>query len=114
MLTSSGEFDTIAGAGMDADFRSTNQCCCSRCYSGEWNAELPSKYPRSGDNRQFVEGLLKLLRMQNPTGRMGTESEISAAVCFLLSPAASYINGATIKVDGGSSLVGGSFGIRCF
>lgn len=37
-------------------------------------------------------------------GRMGSESEISAAVCFLLSDGAAYINGATLPVDGGSSL----------
>lgn len=39
-----------------------------------------------------------------PAGRPGTESEVSAAVCFLLSPAAAYISGATLRVDGGSSL----------
>ncbi|KAI7824836.1 hypothetical protein BC939DRAFT_449355 [Gamsiella multidivaricata] len=40
----------------------------------------------------------------NPAGRMGTESEIAASVVFLLSPAASYINGINLPVDGGSSL----------
>lgn len=39
-----------------------------------------------------------------PAGRMGTESEVSAAVCFLLSDGAAYINGVTLPVDGGSSL----------
>ncbi len=39
-----------------------------------------------------------------PAGRMGTESEVSAAVCFLLSRGAAYINGVTLRVDGGSSL----------
>lgn len=39
-----------------------------------------------------------------PAGRVGTESETSAAVVFLMSPAAAYITGATIRVDGGSSL----------
>ncbi len=37
-----------------------------------------------------------------PAARLGTESEISAAVTFLLSPASSYITGATLRVDGGS------------
>jgi citronellol/citronellal dehydrogenase len=35
---------------------------------------------------------------------MGTEGEIAASVIFLLSPAAAYISGATLKVDGASSL----------
>ncbi len=39
-----------------------------------------------------------------PAGRVGTESETAAAVVFLLSPAAAYITGETLKVDGGSSL----------
>ncbi len=41
---------------------------------------------------------------KNPSARMGTEAEVSAAVCFLLSPAAAYITGDTLRVDGGSSL----------
>ena len=41
---------------------------------------------------------------QNPTGRLGTESEVSAAAVFLLSPAAAYITGASLRVDGASSL----------
>ncbi|XP_028519660.1 peroxisomal trans-2-enoyl-CoA reductase isoform X2 [Exaiptasia diaphana] len=40
-----------------------------------------------------------------PYKRCGTPEEVSGAVCFLLSPAASYITGATIKIDGASSLV---------
>ena len=39
-----------------------------------------------------------------PPSRLGTESEVSAAVAFLLSPAAAYITADTVKVDGGSSL----------
>jgi citronellol/citronellal dehydrogenase len=39
-----------------------------------------------------------------PAGRIGTESEVSAAVAFLLSEAAAIITGETIRVDGGASL----------
>lgn len=39
-----------------------------------------------------------------PAGRVGTESEVSAAVCFLLSPAAGFITGETLRVDGGAPL----------
>jgi len=35
-------------------------------------------------------------------GRMGEPSEVAAAVSFLLSPAASYVNGNTLVVDGGA------------
>jgi citronellol/citronellal dehydrogenase len=41
-----------------------------------------------------------------PLKRFASESEISAAIVFLLSPAACYITGALIPVDGGSSLRG--------
>ena len=39
-----------------------------------------------------------------PAKRLGTESEVAASVAFLLSPAAAYITGTTMKVDGGSSI----------
>jgi NAD(P)-dependent dehydrogenase (short-subunit alcohol dehydrogenase family) len=39
-----------------------------------------------------------------PASRIGTEAEVSAAVAFLLSPAAAYITGETIRVDGAGSL----------
>uniref|UniRef100_A0A6I8PFR6 Peroxisomal trans-2-enoyl-CoA reductase n=1 Tax=Ornithorhynchus anatinus TaxID=9258 RepID=A0A6I8PFR6_ORNAN len=39
-----------------------------------------------------------------PAKRLGVPEEISPLVCFLLSPAASYISGQTVNVDGGSSL----------
>jgi citronellol/citronellal dehydrogenase len=40
------------------------------------------------------------LRTLVPAARLGTESEVSAAVAFLLSPAAAFISGACLRVDG--------------
>ncbi|XP_049455143.1 peroxisomal trans-2-enoyl-CoA reductase [Epinephelus fuscoguttatus] len=40
----------------------------------------------------------------SPAKRLGVPEEISSAVCFLLSPAASFISGATLRVDAGQSL----------
>lgn len=39
-----------------------------------------------------------------PIGRSGTPEEVAAAIAFLASPAASYITGQTLVVDGGNSI----------
>jgi meso-butanediol dehydrogenase / (S,S)-butanediol dehydrogenase / diacetyl reductase len=41
-----------------------------------------------------------------PLGRYGSEDEIAQAVCFLCSPAAAYVNGQTLAVDGGFDATG--------
>jgi Enoyl-(Acyl carrier protein) reductase len=43
------------------------------------------------------------MRRLHPIGRMGHPEEVAAAVAHLLSDDASFINGATIPVDGGRS-----------
>ena len=43
-----------------------------------------------------------------PLGRAGTSSEVASVVTFLLSDAASYVSGAEIPVDGGTSSHGGA------
>jgi NAD(P)-dependent dehydrogenase (short-subunit alcohol dehydrogenase family) len=46
------------------------------------------------------------LRARLPLGRYGAIDEIAAAALFLVSPAAAYVTGATLLVDGGMSLAG--------
>ena len=48
-------------------------------------------------------GADRIAAAENVTGRHGTADEIAAAAAFLLSPAASWINGAIIPCDGGFS-----------
>lgn len=54
---------------------------------------------------RFIEAMRKNIP-KIPMKRLGTESEISAAIVFLLSPAARYITGTLIQIDGGISLRG--------
>jgi len=49
---------------------------------------------------EFEQELLKFL--PNPVGRIGYAEEIADTVAFLSSPRAAFINGANIRVDGGS------------
>ncbi|XP_077059863.1 peroxisomal trans-2-enoyl-CoA reductase [Siphateles boraxobius] len=54
--------------------------------------------------KEYGPTLFKMSVPFSPAKRLGVPEEISPAVCFLLSPAASYITGATLKVDAGQSL----------
>ncbi len=70
------------------------------------NAVAPGLIEGNGILQYGEEMLPFILAMKQdiPLKRMGTEAECAAAVTFLLSPAAAYITGETIKVDGAYSL----------
>jgi citronellol/citronellal dehydrogenase len=51
-----------------------------------------------------VRELIPKLKKHVPLRRLGTESEVSAAICFLLSPGAAFITGVTLAIDGGAPL----------
>jgi citronellol/citronellal dehydrogenase len=44
--------------------------------------------------------MLREMRETVPAGRFGNEAETSAAIVFLLTPAASFISGSVLRVDG--------------
>lgn len=56
-----------------------------------------------GDTRPWeeLEGDLVAAYAANPTGRLGRPEDIAAAAVYLASPHAGYVNGATLRVDGG-------------
>ncbi|MEZ4428797.1 MAG: SDR family oxidoreductase [Nannocystaceae bacterium] len=47
-----------------------------------------------------AKALVRELPKSVPLSRLGTEAEVSAAICFLLSPGAAFISGSTLRVDG--------------
>ncbi len=51
--------------------------------------------------RELAEEQREALAAQIPLGRLGSADEVAAAVVFLASPAAAYITGETIHVNGG-------------
>ena len=77
------------------------------------NAVAPGWIASSGMDTypDYVKATIPQLRENVLLKRLGTESEVSAAVCFLLSPAASFITGETLSVDGGAPLYPGNFPI---
>jgi len=68
------------------------------------NAVAPGWIASSGmDNyppemTAMIQNMHKLVPLQ----RIGTESEVAAAIVFLLSPAAAFISGACLRIDGGA------------
>ncbi|GAA3946853.1 SDR family oxidoreductase [Allohahella marinimesophila] len=70
------------------------------------NAIAPGWIASSGlDNYDIsMKPLISQLAESVPQKRLGTEAEVSAAICFLLSEGACFINGTTIRVDGAASL----------
>lgn len=51
--------------------------------------------------RQMPENILDTMKQRTPLGRLGEPAEIAAAIAFLASDDASFINGAVLSVDGG-------------
>ncbi|HEY2189583.1 MAG TPA: SDR family oxidoreductase [Caldimonas sp.] len=66
------------------------------------NAVAPGWIASSGLDKYPPEMAATLRTMQSlvPLQRLGTESEVSAAIVFLLTPAAAFVSGACLRVDG--------------
>ncbi len=75
------------------------------CSGVRVNAVAPGWIASSGmDNYpEHMKQWIRSLGDNVPLKRMGTESEVSAAICFLLSPAAAFISGDCLRIDGAAS-----------
>src|SRR6185295_12110866 len=75
------------------------------------NAVAPGWIASSGLDRYPPEMAehFRTLHTLVPLRRLGTESEVAAAIVFLLSPAAAFISGSCLRVDGAAPNVKSSY-----
>lgn len=66
------------------------------------NAVAPGYIASSGMDHypQDAAPMLREMTQTVPAGRFGTEAETSAGIVFLLSPAASFVSGSVLRIDG--------------
>lgn len=67
------------------------------------NSVIPGFIASSGFDRypERAHDVLRGVKSKVPLKRHGTESEIAGAIVYLLSPAAAYVTGIALRVDGG-------------
>ena len=94
-----------SGAARGGMLTLTETAACEWAASGvRVNCVAPSGIASSGFDTYTPEAKAKILEFPPtvPLQRYGTEAEISSAIVYLLSPAASYITGTCVRVDGGT------------
>ena len=93
-----------SGAARAGMVNFTESAACEWAASGvRVNAVAPGWIASSGFETYppEVQEWAKTLKAKIPQQRFGTEAEVSAAIVFLLSEAASFITGTTLRIDGG-------------
>jgi citronellol/citronellal dehydrogenase len=75
------------------------------------NAVAPGWVASSGMDTYAgaMRAFIPKLKSHVPLRRLAQEAEVSAAIVFLLSPAAAFITGVTLQIDGAASLGSGIF-----
>lgn len=94
-----------SGAARGGMLTLSESAACEWATSGvRVNTVAPGGIASSGFDTYPPEIVHKLFEYTErvPMQRFGTEAEVSAAIVFLLSPAAAYITGSCIRVDGGA------------
>ncbi len=93
-----------SGAARAGMLNFTESAACEWAASGvRVNAVAPGWIASSGLDTydEATKAQLRRLRDVVPLRRFGTESEVSAAIAFLLSDAAAFITGTCLRIDGG-------------
>jgi citronellol/citronellal dehydrogenase len=70
------------------------------------NAVAPGYIASSGMDtydQKVIKGMMQKAKEGTPLQRIGNEAEVSSAIVYLLSPAASFITGVNLRVDGGAA-----------
>lgn len=94
-----------SGAARAGMLNLSESAACEWAASGvRVNTVAPGGIASSGFDTYSPEAKKKILGYTKtvPLQRYGTEAEVSAAIVYLLSPAAAYITGSCIRVDGGA------------
>jgi citronellol/citronellal dehydrogenase len=94
-----------SGAARGGMLTLTETAACEWAHSGvRVNTVAPGGIASSGFDTYPPEIKERLLDYpaKVPLPRYGTESEIAAAIVYLLSPAAAYVTGSCLRVDGGA------------
>ena len=97
-----------SGAARAGMMNLTETCATEWASAGvRVNAVAPGFVASSGMDQydpSFTAQIIPQMASTIPLKRLSEEAEISAAIVFLLSDAASFITGHTLKIDGGASL----------
>lgn len=86
----------------------TRWCATELATTCRFNAIAPGGPIHTPRNTDFLDTPSMRERIErNPMRRPGTPEELAAGILFLWSPAASYVNGTLLVIDGGLTLTGG-------
>jgi NAD(P)-dependent dehydrogenase (short-subunit alcohol dehydrogenase family) len=86
---------TLAMAADHAAERIRVNCVCPGTVDTPWVGRLLAAAPDPSAARESLVA-------RQPIGRLGTAEEIAVAIAYLASPAAGYVTGSALQIDGGT------------
>ena len=104
-----------SGAARGGMLTLSETAACEWAESGvRVNCVAPGGIASSGFDTYAPEAKAKILDFPPtvPLQRFGTEAEVSSAIVYLLSPAAAYITGTCVRVDGGTPNARGTWTLQ--